>query len=71
MSIRATFLASVLTVPLVAGTALAADTGGPSLVTAAKQGDRAAVQSILSGPAKQEIAATQGGAALILAEVHA
>jgi ankyrin repeat protein len=70
MSIRATILASVLTVPLVAGAALAADTGNMALVNAAKKGDRAAVQSILSGPAKQEIAATQGGAALLLAASH-
>jgi len=67
MSIRATILASVLSMPLVAGAALAADTGNLALVTAAKQGDRAAVQSILSGPAKQEIAAAQGGAALLWA----
>jgi uncharacterized protein len=70
MSIRATFLASVLGMPLVVGAALAADTGNASLVTAAKQGDRAAVQSILSGPAKQEITAAQGGAALIWAASH-
>jgi len=70
MSIRATFLASVLGMPLVVGAALAADTGNASLVTAAKQGDRAAVQSILSGPTKQEIAAKEGGAALIWAASH-
>ena len=70
MSIRATILASALSLPLVAGGALAADTGNASLVNAAKQGDRAAVQSILSSPAKQEIAATQGGAALIWAASH-
>jgi ankyrin repeat protein len=70
MSIRATILASALSLPLVAGAALAADTGNASLVTAAKQGDRAAVQAILSSPAKQEIAATQGGAALIWAASH-
>jgi ankyrin repeat protein len=70
MSIRATFLASVLGMPLVVGAALAADTGNASLVTAAKQGDRAAVQSILSSPAKQEITAKEGGAALIWAASH-
>jgi hypothetical protein len=46
MSIRATILASVLGVPLVAGAALAADTGNLSLVNAVKQGDRNAVQSM-------------------------
>lgn len=67
MSIRAILLASVLGMPLVAGTALAADTGNLSLVNAAKQGDRAAVQSLLNGPAKQNIAGAEGGAALIWA----
>jgi ankyrin repeat protein len=67
MSIRATILASVLSLPLVAGAAFAADTGSSALVNAAKQGDRAAVQSLLSSAAKQEIAAKQGGAALIVA----
>src|SRR5215471_6039282 len=70
MSIRATILASALSLPLVAGAALAADTGNRSLVDAAKQGDRNAVQSLLNGPTKQEIAATQGGAALIWAASH-
>jgi len=65
MNIRAMFLASVLAMPLVAGAAVAADTG--KLVTAVKAGDRAGVQSMLSGAAKQEIVATQGGAALIWA----
>ena len=37
-----------------------------ALVTAAKQGASADVQSILSSDGKQEIVATQGGAALIL-----
>ena len=59
MSIRATILAGVLGVPLVAGAALAADTGNPSLANAAKQGDRAAVQSILNSPAKKDIASAR------------
>jgi len=67
MSIRAILLAGVLSVPLVAGAALAADTGNLSLVNAAKQGDRAAVQSLLNGPAKQDVAGAEGGAALIWA----
>jgi len=67
MSIRATILAGVLGVPLVAGAALSADNGIQSLVNAAKQGDFAAVQSILNGPAKNQVAAAQGGAALIWA----
>jgi len=67
MSIRATILASVLSVPLVAGAALAADTGNPSLAKAARQGDRAAVQSMLNGPIKTDIVSAEGWAALIWA----
>jgi ankyrin repeat protein len=67
MSIRALLLTSVLSLPLVAAAALAADTGNLSLVNAAKQGDRDAVRSILNSPAKQDIAGAEGGAALILA----
>jgi uncharacterized protein len=55
-----------------AGTALssvvlAADTGSLSLTQAAKQGNRDAVRSLLSDPAKKDAASTEGGAALILA----
>jgi uncharacterized protein len=67
MSIRAILLASVLGVPLVAGAALAAGTGDLSLAKAAKQGDRNAVQSLLNGPAKKDVAGAEGGAALIWA----
>jgi ankyrin repeat protein len=63
MSIRATILASVLGVPLVAGAALAADTGNLSLVSAVKQGDRNAVQSLL----KKDVTSAESGAALIAA----
>jgi len=66
MSIRAILLASVLGVPLVAGAALAAGTGDLSLLNAAKQGDRNAVQSLLNGPAK-DVAGAEGRAALIWA----
>ena len=69
MNIKAMLLASVLSMPLVAGAALAADTGN-ALVTAAKQGRQADVQSILKSDAKQEIVAAQGGAALIWAAAH-
>jgi ankyrin repeat protein len=64
MSIRAILLASVLGVPLVAGAALAAGTGDLSLLNAAKQGDRNAVQSLLNGPAKKDVAGAEGRAAL-------
>jgi hypothetical protein len=67
MSIRAILLAGVLGVPLVAGVALAAGTGDLSLVNAAKQGDRNAVQSLLNSPAKKDVAGAEGVAALIWA----
>jgi ankyrin repeat protein len=67
MRIREMFLAGVLSGPLVVSAALAADTGNQSLVNAAKQGDRAAVQSMLNGPAKMDVISAQGGAALIWA----
>jgi ankyrin repeat protein len=67
MSIRAILLASVLGVPLVAGAALAAGAGDLSLLNAAKQGDRNAVQSLLNGPAKKDVAGAEGRAALIWA----
>jgi uncharacterized protein len=70
MNLKAMLLASVLSMPLVAGAALAAGTGDQSLVTAARQGRQADVQSILNGAAKQDIIATQGGAALIWAAAH-
>ena len=57
MSIRAILLASVLGMPLAAGTALAGD-----LANAAKQGDRNAVQSLLNGLAKKDVAGAEGGA---------
>ena len=66
MNIRAMILAGVLGSPLVAGAALAAETN-LSLVDAAKQGDRAAVRSLLNGRAKEAVAGAEGTAALIWA----
>jgi ankyrin repeat protein len=70
MKLRAILLAGVLGLPLVAGAALAADTGNRALVNAARQGDRNAVQSLLSGPAKNDIASAELNAALLLAASH-
>jgi ankyrin repeat protein len=67
MSIKKAILASVLSMPFAAGMALA-DTG--KLVNAAKLGDRAAVQSLLSGPTKQDVIGAEGTAALIWAASH-
>src|SRR5260370_9675840 len=65
MNIKAMILASALSLPLVAGPALAADTGNRSLLNAAKQRDRNAVQSLLNGPTKEEVVGPQAAAPLI------
>jgi ankyrin repeat protein len=65
MRIKAALLASALCLPLVAGTALAADT--KNLADAARQGDQDAVRALLSGPAKDYVAGLQGTLALISA----
>jgi len=67
MNTRATILAALMGSTICAGAALAAGAGDMSLVTAAKQGDRAAVQSLLSGRAKQDVAGAEGTAALVWA----
>jgi uncharacterized protein len=67
MNTRATILAALMGSTMFAGAALAADAGNMSLVTAAKEGDRAAVQSLLNGHAKQAVAGAEGTAALIWA----
>jgi len=67
MSMKATILTSVLSVPLLAVAALAADTGDQSLVNAAKQGNHVAIRSILSSPANKDVTGSEGGAALIAA----
>jgi cytohesin len=66
MKIRTKLLAGLMGSALFAGAAFAADTG-VSLVTAAKQGDRAAVQSLVNGSAKQDVAGVQGTGALVWA----
>ena len=68
MSMKAKFLATALALPLLAGTAHAADTR--NLVDAAKQGDQAAVRALLNGPAKEYVAGRQGTLALIWAAEH-
>jgi uncharacterized protein len=68
MSLKAMLLASALGLPLLAGTAFAADT--KSLIDAAKQGDLAAMRTLLDGPAKNYVAGAQGTVALIWAAEH-
>lgn len=67
MKTRATFLAALMASTMCASAALAAGADDASLVAAAKQGDRAAVQSLLNGPAKQAVAGAEGTAALVWA----
>jgi ankyrin repeat protein len=67
MNTRATILAALMGSTILAGAALAAATTDMSLVTAAKQGDPAAVQTLLSGPAKKAVAGAEGTAALVWA----
>jgi ankyrin repeat protein len=69
MSIKATILVGVLGLPLLAGTALAAETKNLTLADAAKIGDEA-VRAQLNGPAKAEVAGPEGTAALIRAAEH-
>src|SRR5436190_16334511 len=65
MNMRAMILAGLLGSTMLAGTAFAADTS--NLPMAAKQGDRAAVQSLLNGLEKKDVAGAEGTAALVWA----
>jgi len=67
MNMRAMILAGLLGSTIFAGAALAADTSNLPLVTAAKQGDRAAVRSLLTGIPEKVIAGPEGTAALVWA----
>jgi uncharacterized protein len=67
MSIRTMILTGLLGLPLCAGPALAADTGGSSLVDAAKRGDRDAVRPLLDALARDDISGPKGTAALMAA----
>jgi ankyrin repeat protein len=67
MNMRATILAALMGSTMFAGAALAAGASDMSLVAAAKEGDRATVQTLLKGRAKQDVAGVQGTAALVWA----
>ena len=67
MKMRSIILAGLLGSTMLAGTALAADTSKVPLVTAAKQGDREAVRSLLNGIPQKVIAGPEGTAALVWA----
>ena len=68
MNTKATILAALMGSTICAGAALAAAGAlDVSLVTAAKQGDRAAVQSLLTEHGKHAVAGPEGTAALVWA----
>src|SRR5436190_10988140 len=67
MNIRAMMLAGLLGSTIFVGAALAADTSNVPLVTAAKQGNRDAVRSLLNGIPQKVIAGPEGTAALVWA----
>ena len=67
MNMRAILLAGLLGSTIFAGTALAADMTNVPLVTAAKQGDRDTVRSLLNGIPQKVIAGPEGSAALVWA----
>src|SRR6266576_4930614 len=64
MNMRAMLLAGLLGSTFLAGAALAAE-NILTLQTAAKEGNRAAVQSLLSSPVKPNVAGAEGTAALL------
>jgi ankyrin repeat protein len=67
MTTRATILAAVFGAMMLSSAALAAGENDLSLVAAAKQGDRAAVQSLVNGRAKHDVAGPAGTEALVWA----
>jgi ankyrin repeat protein len=67
MNTKKTILAALIGSMVCAGAARAAGAGDASLVTAAKEGDRAAVQSLVNGQAKHAVAGAEGTAALVWA----
>src|SRR5262249_44847565 len=67
MKMRAIILAGLLSSTMFVGVAPAADTTKVPLVTAAKQGDRGAVRSLLNGIPQKVIAGPEGSAALVWA----
>jgi ankyrin repeat protein len=67
MNTKAAILAALMGSAISAGSAFAAGASDSSLATAARQGDRAAVQSLLNSRAKDAVAGAEGTAALIWA----
>ncbi|HEY7299602.1 MAG TPA: ankyrin repeat domain-containing protein [Xanthobacteraceae bacterium] len=67
MKMRAIILAGLLGSTMFASAALAVDTTKVPLVTAAKQGDRETVRSLLNGIPQKVIAGPEGAAALVWA----
>src|SRR5678815_892312 len=67
MNTKTTIVAALVGTMMCAGAALAAGAGDVSLVTAAKDGDRATVQALVNGQAKHAVAGAEGTAAPVRA----
>jgi ankyrin repeat protein len=70
MTMKTTILAALMGSTILAGAALAQGGSDMALAGAAKQGDRAAVQTLLKGRSKQDLAGPDGSAALVWAATH-
>jgi ankyrin repeat protein len=70
MNIRSTILAALMGSTMLAGAAFAAGGSDMSLIIAAKDGDRAAVEALVNGPTKDSVIGTEGAAALVWAATH-
>ena len=66
MNIKAVMLAGIVSLPLLAGAALSAETGKSSLASAAKQGDRNTVRSLLNGRDKKDVAESEDATAALI-----
>jgi len=70
MNMRATILAALMGSTMLAGSAFAAGGSDMSLATAAKDGDRVAVQTLLKDRSKEDVAGIDGTDALVWAATH-
>jgi ankyrin repeat protein len=67
MNMRTAILSALAGLPLLASAALATETGTSPLASAAKEGDRAALRSLLDGRAKVDVPEADGTTALMWA----
>ena len=67
MNMRTAILSALAGLPLLASAALATETGTSPLASAAKEGDRAALRSLLDGRANVDVPEADGTTALMWA----